>query len=264
MRDACSAQLRLDADGVAAALTAIAETSCQLRVLRTYWYDGARDGVPTPSQQRIAALPNLKLRLGRVNTRNEQKRVDALIYRDLMTLARERAIADAFLLSGDEDLREGVRAAQDMGVRVTLFGIPPTSQEYNQSRELVNEADEIVILTNTQLSPHFALVEPELPMPEPGLAAEAGLLDKVHGCATEFATEWRSRATEADKAALSAQRPRIPRTLDIELIKAAESVLAVSLRGNDPAHRALRKTFWTAAFPPSTEVDEEVNEPLED
>ena len=74
--------------------------------LRTYWYDGATNAVPTPDHEQIGGLPYVKVRLGRL-IRGEQKGVDALIYRDLMTLARERAITCAYLLSGDEDLREG-------------------------------------------------------------------------------------------------------------------------------------------------------------
>lgn len=70
-----------------------------------------------------------------------------------MTLARERAVSDAFLVSGDEDLREGVRVAQDMGVRVTLLGIASVGQAFNQSRDLVHEADEVVELTKSQLAP---------------------------------------------------------------------------------------------------------------
>ncbi|MCY3948777.1 MAG: NYN domain-containing protein [Acidimicrobiaceae bacterium] len=116
-------------------------------VLRIYWYDGARDGIPTTEQQTIAALSNVKLRLGRLNLRRQQKGVDALIYRDLMTLARERAISDAYLIAGDEDLREGVRTAQDMGVRVTLIGIEPRKGTRNQPRELASEADEVVKLS---------------------------------------------------------------------------------------------------------------------
>ena len=93
-------------------LVGLAAGCCAAPVLRTYWYDGAKDGIPTTEQQRIAALANVKLRLGRLNTNNQQKGVDALIYRDLMTLASERAVTDAFLVSGDEDLREGVKASR--------------------------------------------------------------------------------------------------------------------------------------------------------
>ena len=124
--------VRLDASGANQFLVDLAVTACRLPVLRTYWYDGARDGIPTAEHQAISDLPNVKLRLGRLNRRNQQKGVDALIYHDLMTLARERAISDAFLLSGDEDLREGVRAAQEIGVRVTLIGIRTPSGARNR------------------------------------------------------------------------------------------------------------------------------------
>jgi uncharacterized LabA/DUF88 family protein len=112
--------------------------------LRTYWYDGAARAIPTADHEHIGGFAYVKVRLGRV-VHGEQKGVDALIYRDLMTLARERAIARAYLLSGDEDLREGVVAAQDMGVQVVLLGVP-TSQRTNQSAALIREADEHVVL----------------------------------------------------------------------------------------------------------------------
>ena len=108
--------------------------------------------------RRFAALPNVKLRLGRINVQGQQKGVDALIYRDLMTLSHERAIADAFLLSGDEDLREGVRTAQDQGVRVTVIGIATREESCNQSRELMYEADEVVTLTRDDIGPFFTPV----------------------------------------------------------------------------------------------------------
>ncbi len=119
-------------------LQAVALETTRLPVLRTYWYDAARDGIRTQAQREVAGLANVKLRLGRLNGSNQQKGVDALIYRDLITLAQHRAISDAVLVSGDEDLREGVRAAQDYGVRVVLVGIAcADDKRYNQSEELV-------------------------------------------------------------------------------------------------------------------------------
>ena len=115
--------VQLDAGSFRDSFAQTAFGKCGLPSLRTYWYDAARNGVPTIEQQVIASLANVKLRLGRLGGKKQQKGVDALIYRDLMTLARERAICEGFLLSGDEDLREGVKAAQDMGVRVTLVVI---------------------------------------------------------------------------------------------------------------------------------------------
>ena len=48
---------------------------CALPMLRTYWYDGAKDAVPTPEQLLIAQLPRTKLRLGRLSggTRNGRR-----------------------------------------------------------------------------------------------------------------------------------------------------------------------------------------------
>jgi uncharacterized LabA/DUF88 family protein len=49
-----------------------------------------------------------KVRLGFVNRAGEQKGVDSLIVTDMISPARNRAMADAVLRSGDEDLRVGV------------------------------------------------------------------------------------------------------------------------------------------------------------
>ena len=128
--------IRIDGAACRDFLVELAADACDLPPLRTYWYDGAQGGTANPKQQLIAALANVKLRLGHIKG-GRQKGVDALIYRDLMTLARERAISEAFLLSGDEDLREGVKTAQDMGVRLTLIGIATRDGKPNQSRELI-------------------------------------------------------------------------------------------------------------------------------
>jgi uncharacterized LabA/DUF88 family protein len=62
------------------------------------------------------------------------------------------------LLTGDEDLREGVRAAQDYGVRVALVGIAcADGKRYNQSEELVLDADHLLVLGKPQLAPMFTL-----------------------------------------------------------------------------------------------------------
>lgn len=69
----------------------------------------------------------------------QQKGVDSLLVTDLVELARNRAISDAVLLSGDEDVRIGVQIAQGFGVRVHLIGIEP--RHNNQSRALMQESD---------------------------------------------------------------------------------------------------------------------------
>ncbi|MGH3972989.1 MAG: NYN domain-containing protein, partial [Pseudonocardiaceae bacterium] len=139
-------------------LQRVALETTRLPVLRTYWYDGARDGIRTQEQRQVAGLPNVKLRLGRL-TNNGQKGVDALIYRDLMTLAQHRAVSDVVLLSGDEDLCAGVRVAQDHGVRVVLVGIPHV-KDPNQSPELVFDSDHLTVLGKSQLEPMFTSRSP--------------------------------------------------------------------------------------------------------
>lgn len=107
-------------------------------LLRVYWYDGTATG-PSAQHLTLAHLDHVKLRLDFVNTFGQQKGVDSLIVTDMINLARNRAIADAVLLSGDEDLRVGVQQAQEFGVRVHLLGIKPARG--SQSLFLMQEAD---------------------------------------------------------------------------------------------------------------------------
>lgn len=232
--------VRLDASGANQFLVNLAVAGCRLPVLRTYWYDGAREGIPTAEHQAISDLPNVKLRLGRLNRRNQQKGVDALIYHDLMTLARERAVSDAFLLSGDEDLREGVRAAQEIGTRVTLIGIRTPSGARNQSRDLAREADEVIMLTSEDLS-GFIVQAPEV-----GEVSQDSddLTAAIATASAEYAERWLDRADDEEIAFLMAARPYIPRLLDADLLGAIEGRVGVSLRGQDSLKRTARKVFW--------------------
>jgi uncharacterized LabA/DUF88 family protein len=131
--------LSLDIPQVVKALKEAAAARCSLPLLRIYWYDGMRVGRPTPEQAALDDADDIKIRLGQINSAGEQKGVDALIITDLAELARNQAVTDAVLLSGDEDVRVGVLLAQQFGVRVHLIGIHPARS--NQSRSLKQEAD---------------------------------------------------------------------------------------------------------------------------
>ncbi len=110
------------------------------RLLRVYWYDGVpRGSTTTPQQDEIAMAPYVKLRLGIIKADGGQKGVDSLIVLDLIELARNRAITDALIVSGDEDIRAGVLVAQNHGVRVHLLSVGPARG--SQSPDLVKEAD---------------------------------------------------------------------------------------------------------------------------
>ncbi len=135
--------VQLDIDAVLAALLEVAtDVSPSRSLLRTYWYDGMPRSGPTTEQERLADSDDVKLRLGMIGFTGRQKGVDSLIVTDLIELARNRAISDAVLLSGDEDVRIGVQIAQSFGVRVHLLGIEPAT--HNQSRLLRQEADTTV------------------------------------------------------------------------------------------------------------------------
>jgi uncharacterized LabA/DUF88 family protein len=148
-------EYRVDADQLIAALIRHADDQVRGQLLRVYWYDAARDRVPTFDQRVIAQMPLVKLRLGNLNARGQQKGVDAQIRADMEALARHRAITDAILVAGDEDMVPAVEAAQAFGVRVHLWGIEPPYGT-NQAERLVWESDTVEVLERAFIEPYFA------------------------------------------------------------------------------------------------------------
>jgi uncharacterized LabA/DUF88 family protein len=242
-----------DYDRIVSALAKLATENCTLPVLRVYWYDGAREAIPTLDHLAIAELANVKLRLGRLSG-GKQKGVDALIFRDLMTLARERAVATAFLFAGDEDLREGVVAAQDMGVRVVVVGVEST-EDGNQSEALVRESDQRIELSADYLKAYISRT---------GSAQASSTISIPHAAPTpqttpqqlggRFGGEWVSRATDDELRELFEQRPRIPKELDVELIVSAEADLG-SLRDRPSIKPDLRAGFWKVVTEAGDKLD---------
>jgi len=103
----------------------------------------------------IAQMPLVKLRLGNLNARGQQKGVDAQIRADMEALARHRAITDTILVAGDEDMVPAVEAAQAFGVRVHLWGVEPPYGT-NQAERLVWESDTVQVLERTFIEPFFS------------------------------------------------------------------------------------------------------------
>src|SRR5246500_1281166 len=147
-------EYRVDTDKLIQALTRQADGQVRGELLRVYWYDAARDRVPTIDQRVIAQMAWVKLRLGNLNARGQQKGVDAQIRADMEALARHRAITDAVLIAGDEDMVPAVEAAQAFGVRVHLWGIEPPYGT-NQAERLVWESDTVDVLDASFLRPYF-------------------------------------------------------------------------------------------------------------
>jgi uncharacterized LabA/DUF88 family protein len=150
------AKLRLDFQQAVGTLNALCAQRSGLRALRTYWYDAATDAQPTSAHLAVSSVEGVQLRLGRL-TNAGQKGVDSRIIRDLIVLSRNRAMTDAFLLSGDDDLREGMAEAQEAGVHVTLVGVAPLQGLQNQAPTLVRAADATAVLDAAHVGSFLAL-----------------------------------------------------------------------------------------------------------
>jgi uncharacterized LabA/DUF88 family protein len=173
-------EYRVDTDKLIQALTRHADGLVRGELLRVYWYDAARDRVPTIDQRVIAQMARVKLRLGNLNARGQQKGVDAQIRADMEALARHRAVTDAVLVAGDEDMVPAVEAAQAYGVRVHLWGVEPPFGT-NQAERLVWESDTVEVLDRAFLEPYFSRV----PEPVPPVATAAASASAVTAVAAE-------------------------------------------------------------------------------
>jgi len=230
-------KIALDAQGLVSALVGLAAGDCGREHLRTYWYDGARDLVPTAQQLEIANLSKVKLRLGRL-TGAGQKGVDSRIVRDLITLSIERAITDVYLLGGDEDLREGVAEAQERGVRVALIGIEPLNEQ-NLSPTLAMEADHVVVLDRGFLEPHFTLRQPDLiPLVEPQDPKDPNALGRSYALAY-------AEQKGNDVLAELAQARIIPAEIDRQLLFFGSRSMGTTILDQE-SKIALRGGFRTA------------------
>ncbi|MEU7720633.1 NYN domain-containing protein [Streptomyces tibetensis] len=172
-----------------------AESDTQQPLLRIYWFDGAPDRVPQPEHRRLRVMPRVTVRLGaltRSDGRWAQKGVDAAMHAELTELARNRACSDVVLVTGDGDLLPGMMAAKEHGVAVHLWAVQAADGDYNQSEDLVAEADERRVLDRTWITKavrakDFTGVCAPQPAPRPEIAAilSAPLPDSALGTATD-------------------------------------------------------------------------------
>ncbi|MER6047088.1 NYN domain-containing protein [Streptomyces sp. NPDC001793] len=126
-----------------------AEADTERPLLRIYWFDGAPDRVPQPEHRRLRVMSRVTVRLGaltRSDGRWAQKGVDAAMHAELTELARNRACSDIVLVTGDGDLLPGLMSAKEHGVAVHLWAVQAADGDYNQSEDLVAEADERRVL----------------------------------------------------------------------------------------------------------------------
>ena len=235
----------LDAEGIIEAFIDKARTIfADSRLLRVYWYDGARRRIHTPEQQRIAELPDVKVRLGNLNANNQQKGVDSLIRTDLESLARHRAISDAALIGGDEDLVSAVEAAQGYGARVHLWGIEAPSGR-NQAEPLLWEVDSQRTFDLDFCKPYVTRRAAAVRASDDAASGPAPTREEVRFVGAQIAAQWLVGTRPRMRwPSCCPGHPYLPGSVDQELLIEAEGLLQHSLRGHADLRRALRDGFW--------------------
>ena len=234
-------RLRLDFKGAVSFLSDRARDHSGVSYLRTYWYDAATDANPTPSHIAVASIPGVKLRLGRLSG-GRQKGVDSRIVRDLIVLAKDKAITSAYVLSGDEDIREGVAEAQDCGVSVVLFGIAPLPGTHNQARSLVQEADDLLTLTREQVNQWITL-RPGQSYPVTSVPVTLNTSTDMEQLGRQFGEAWaESNPDRVSRIVMG--RPKIPPEVDRELLALGSRETGGPLI--EAQRRSLRAGFWAA------------------
>ncbi|MGI5454037.1 NYN domain-containing protein [Streptomyces sp. CA-249302] len=182
-----------------------AETDTERPLLRIYWFDGAPDRVPQPEHRRLRVMPRVTVRLGaltRSDGRWAQKGVDAAMHAELTELARNRACSDIVLVTGDGDLLPGMMAAKEHGVAVHLWAVQAADGDYNQSEDLVAEADERRVLDRTWITKAVRAKElggicapPPAPRPEIAAILSAPLPESALAAAAERPVDEGEHAT---------------------------------------------------------------------
>ncbi|MFJ8665853.1 NYN domain-containing protein [Streptomyces sp. NPDC093600] len=195
-----------------------AEADTEQPLLRIYWFDGAPDRVPQPEHRRLRVMPRVTVRLGaltRSDGRWAQKGVDAAMHAELTELARNRACSDVVLVTGDGDLLPGLMSAKEHGVAVHLWAVQAADGDYNQSEDLVAEADERRVLdrawiTRAVRAKDLAGLCAPAPAPRPEIAAilSAPLPESALAASAERAAE--AAAAAAGQNGTPAPAPSAP------------------------------------------------------
>ncbi|HEY3483488.1 MAG TPA: NYN domain-containing protein [Streptomyces sp.] len=163
-------RIAVDHAAVVSGLRERAELETGQPLLRIYWFDGAPDRVPQPEHRRLRVMPRVTVRLGaltRTDGRWAQKGVDAAMHAELSELARNRACSDIVLVTGDGDLLPGMMSAKEHGVAVHLWAVQAADGDYNQSEDLVAEADERRVLDRAWITAAIRARDAVCPPPGP-------------------------------------------------------------------------------------------------
>jgi uncharacterized LabA/DUF88 family protein len=227
----------IEIDEMLELLHARAKEHCGLDLLRLYWYDAATERRLTPMHKNLAEHDNVKVRLGRLGM-SGQKGVDALLLRDFLTLAQNKAVDTIYLVSGDEDLVEGVVAAQEHGVLVHLITVQ-SDEHRNFSAALQREVDGWLQLSPEELAPLVKSTATVGAAPgAPNLMSDA--FGKELG--RQFGSELAAEVEKEELRELALGYPELPREIDRRLLRYASRMLGGELE--QQTKRSLRAGFW--------------------
>ena len=145
-----------DYEGLLQLLANLATERSGLPLLRCYWYEATVEGRRGEDHDTLADIPGVKLRIAKMRP-GHREGVESEIHRDLETLARNKAVSDAFVVSAEEDLASVIAEVQDLGLRVTLLNIAAEG-EWTVSRALRQECDDLVDISSEHLRPYVELI----------------------------------------------------------------------------------------------------------
>lgn len=213
-------RITVDHAALVQALRERAEADTERPLLRIYWFDGAPDRVPQPEHRRLRVMPRVTVRLGaltRSDGRWAQKGVDAAMHAELTELARNRACSDVVLVTGDGDLLPGLMSAKEHGVAVHLWAVQAADGDYNQSEDLVAEADERRVLDRAWITKAVRVKElsgicapPPAPRPEIAAILSAPLPEAALAASAERAEEARAQGAGAQNGSSPAPAESAP------------------------------------------------------
>ncbi|CQR64537.1 NYN domain-containing protein [Streptomyces leeuwenhoekii] len=243
-----------------------AESDTRQPLLRIYWFDGAPDRVPQPEHRRLRVMPRVTVRLGaltRSDGRWAQKGVDAAMHAELTELARNRACSDIVLVTGDGDLLPGMMAAKEHGVAVHLWAVQAADGDYNQSEDLVAEADERRVLDRSWITKAVRAKEltgvcapPPAPRPEIAAILSAPLPESALPAPVERPADEPPHPT-ASTAARNGSAERVPAAKGVPTPKDL-----AALRAPGPQHAAAHPASATLRWSSDKGwVDRPVSEP---
>ena len=145
-----------DYAGLTQFLAGLASEQSGLPLLRCYWYEATVEGRRSDEHDTLADLPGVKLRLAKMRP-GRREGVESEIHRDLATLARNKAVTDAMVVSAEEDLAQVIADVQDLGMRVTLVHIAVEGNGV-VPRALRQECDDIAEINSGHLRPYVELI----------------------------------------------------------------------------------------------------------